>query len=354
MQQQHSTGVYDRIKNLTSPEEIERWREERRRRYPSKQNVALRQQIQEVRQQRGERLAQESKARFGQKADRRPELRTGAANQTSGNNERNGKEANVKSKKRRKRKGPGRDAAAADAAAKATEQIEPEVMNGTLHMFKGTAAMERYKRPRVKVVNALSGLLGAYGSDEEDDEESSEKMSSSSDDEAPSNAEPATVVEVVEPQECQSIVQSTSEQQSTMVVEEIVIESNANMDDDDPDNGPPEEDIVQRISTLPEIDDTPAALPTPTIGDAPKSQPVSNKRPQRSAATNSGTIAPKRSKPTSILDLSRRYRNQNTMLEKLLQKDIRHERNVLLQCVRYVVENRFFGVGQEQQTPKTE
>lgn len=32
------------------------------------------------------------------------------------------------------------------------------------------------------------------------------------------------------------------------------------------------------------------------------------------------------------------------MLEKLLQPEIRHERNVLLQCVRFTVQNNFFGV----------
>nr|XP_040037101.1 nuclear fragile X mental retardation-interacting protein 1 isoform X1 [Gasterosteus aculeatus aculeatus] len=33
-----------------------------------------------------------------------------------------------------------------------------------------------------------------------------------------------------------------------------------------------------------------------------------------------------------------------TLLEMLLASDIRHERNVLLQCVRYVVRNKFFGL----------
>lgn len=32
----------------------------------------------------------------------------------------------------------------------------------------------------------------------------------------------------------------------------------------------------------------------------------------------------------------------STLLEKLLHSEIRHERNVILQCVRYVVENKFF------------
>lgn len=35
---------------------------------------------------------------------------------------------------------------------------------------------------------------------------------------------------------------------------------------------------------------------------------------------------------------------RGTLLEKLLAKDIRHERNVILQCIRYTVNNNFFGV----------
>lgn len=36
------------------------------------------------------------------------------------------------------------------------------------------------------------------------------------------------------------------------------------------------------------------------------------------------------------------FRRKVTLLEKLLEPDIRHERNVILQCVRYVVQNNFF------------
>ncbi|XP_035005850.2 nuclear fragile X mental retardation-interacting protein 1 [Hippoglossus stenolepis] len=37
-------------------------------------------------------------------------------------------------------------------------------------------------------------------------------------------------------------------------------------------------------------------------------------------------------------------KRRSTLLEMLLAPDIRHERNVLLQCVRYVVRNHFFGL----------
>ena len=35
---------------------------------------------------------------------------------------------------------------------------------------------------------------------------------------------------------------------------------------------------------------------------------------------------------------------KSTLLEKLLAPEIRHERNVILQCLRHIVKNNFFGV----------
>ncbi|XP_077370535.1 FMR1-interacting protein NUFIP1 [Festucalex cinctus] len=43
-----------------------------------------------------------------------------------------------------------------------------------------------------------------------------------------------------------------------------------------------------------------------------------------------------------------------TLLEMLLAPDIRHERNVLLQCVRYVVRNDFFGLERKTQLHRTQ
>ncbi|XP_035482036.2 nuclear fragile X mental retardation-interacting protein 1 [Scophthalmus maximus] len=53
-----------------------------------------------------------------------------------------------------------------------------------------------------------------------------------------------------------------------------------------------------------------------------------------------------------------RYQNAEqkrraTLLEMLLAPDIRHERNVLLQCVRYVVRSKFFGLDSKSQIPST-
>lgn len=36
---QHSTGLFKKICKLNNPEEIDKWREERRKRYPTKTNI---------------------------------------------------------------------------------------------------------------------------------------------------------------------------------------------------------------------------------------------------------------------------------------------------------------------------
>jgi len=36
---------------------------------------------------------------------------------------------------------------------------------------------------------------------------------------------------------------------------------------------------------------------------------------------------------------------KSTLLEKLLAPEIRHERNVILQCLRHIVKRNFFDVG---------
>lgn len=58
-----------KIADLTTPEQIEKWREERRKRYPTTQNVILRQQLQEEKLKRGEKL-HDSRKRFGDNQQR--------------------------------------------------------------------------------------------------------------------------------------------------------------------------------------------------------------------------------------------------------------------------------------------
>ncbi|KAK4321004.1 hypothetical protein Pmani_008170 [Petrolisthes manimaculis] len=64
-------------------------------------------------------------------------------------------------------------------------------------------------------------------------------------------------------------------------------------------------------------------------------------RPQRNQDTKG-----KEKKPPVVPVFKRFRRRRKTLLEKLLMPDIIHERNVMLQCVKFIVENNFFDGGQ--------
>lgn len=108
------------------------------------------------------------------------------------------------------------------------------------------------------------------------------------------------------------------------------------------DNEAPEEQPIQRESG--ELEQTHEVIPGPT-----EIKPIEKQKKTTKTLTNDKNI-----KKRTVLDMTRRIRNQNTLLEKLLQKDIRHERNVLLQCVRYVVENNFFGIEKKTDEPNNQ
>lgn len=60
---QHSTGLYNKIKNLETPDDIAKWIKERKKNYPSKENIEKLKVQQKERTDRGEKL-REPKSRF--------------------------------------------------------------------------------------------------------------------------------------------------------------------------------------------------------------------------------------------------------------------------------------------------
>ncbi|KAB0798268.1 hypothetical protein PPYR_09261 [Photinus pyralis] len=62
---QHCTGLYDRIKNVSTPEDINKWITERKNRFPTKENIEKRYKMQEERLKRGERI-KHNRHRFDQ------------------------------------------------------------------------------------------------------------------------------------------------------------------------------------------------------------------------------------------------------------------------------------------------
>ncbi|XP_050077525.1 FMR1-interacting protein NUFIP1 [Anopheles maculipalpis] len=338
--QTHRDGAASKETSVgPSEEEIEQWKEERRKRYPTKQNVILRQNAQEARFTRGERI-EENKDRF-------PKWPSATNDESRENGPRRDNGPPTARRKRPK----GRKRPTIPVPSTVVEEYPGRIC------FKGTSTLKDYKDPPL---NGLT-MLGDYGSSSE----------SESDEEEPAD-------EVVE---------------SKLIVESEYVLSEGEIVGEVPSNGtnryldgstrPKTEVETQSICTSTENaankavevvseeivknESVPAGSSTSAIAgteveagpstNAPSSSAGKGSKQQNSKHGNNtfkGKGAIKRNRP--LLDYSKlRRSNQNTMLEKLLDSDIRHERNVLLQCVRHVIVNKFFGIGQvnEEKAPTT-
>lgn len=347
----HITGLYQTVKKVWTPEDIAAWRAERRKKYikiyeklikhkyiiivspcrfPTAANVELAKRAKEQRLKRGERL-EANKARFGKPEDRR---RT--CHQT------NSKDRPRQNKRLRKnvKKAPNKDAQQSQPApvVKESSPLEQPKSPARARKFCGTSKLANYQHVKQKAkreANALSSLLGIYGS--ESDEDTDEDQINENEEEKTNNSTPELTIE--NPMENQSTTDEASisiENKPTDVTEMSELEPEAMSSSDEA----PEEAPIERKSE-------PSPDPAPVESTIDENSEAADK-PIPSIESQKGAI--KRPMPKKrVLGLNykraRQMTKQNTMLSKLLEPDIRHERNVLLQCVRYVCEQNFFGIG---------
>lgn len=323
IQMQHSTGLYDRLKNLETPEDISKWREERKKRYPTKANIELRQQMQEERNKRGERLTN-STARFGRSSDRR----SGNNKSTEQNHPPDTKKGGKKKRRRPNKKNILKVERRENENGDNESVDKDSVSCNGMPRFCGTSQMKNYKyRKEVEPKNALSSLLGMYESDSNASEQGSDEEESSEETESET-----TILKSTEPSDNESAQEAniTEEEPTSHIAERnSVSESSIEEEPNDPEDLPFEEPILKQ-------EDASDFITATEVTEEAKSSKRKLKEMDKRI-----------SKRPTIMDLSKKYRNQNTMLEKLLQNNIRHERNVLLQCVRHVVKENFFGIGQK-------
>lgn len=366
---QHNTGLFQKIGTVETEEDIEKWREERRKRYPTKTNIELRQKAQEERLKRGERL-EKSKKRFGDVADRRPATQDMNQMKPDGQSKANQTQSNVKNtkKRHRKRQNKKKNEANGNSAGKVLGKADKEKASEEIGSFSGIARAEEATdvelpevgpetaKPEAVKTNALFAL-SMYASDSDSEASENEDQVNTSNQTKPlpeviqdqvhaedekihepnsdlvastSTEPPPATVSQVEPENSISPAIPCPEVRPDMIPPDTFESPMAN---DDSDDGGPEEQSIKYV--VPEGEVT---YPAERKSETHK---PNLKRP---GPSTDETVAPaaKKGSGFSLLDMSKRYRKQNTLLEKLLEKDIRHERNVLLQCVRYVVENSFF------------
>ncbi|NXW17888.1 NUFP1 protein, partial [Circaetus pectoralis] len=292
----HAPGA-KRIK-LDSPEEIARWREERKKNFPTLANIERKKAMQMQKEERGEVLTTqqfgkmkgmwkppENEGRLGQQGrqrrrQRRPFWKKFRNNGDNYNvhrtqNEANGPENGMCEKEHEKRR--------ALAAQPYVKDMDPLSLlaNSDVESDKDEAAAEDGRLgltvvPK-QVTSALSSLSANYGS--------------------ASDSEP--------------------------------------------------EEIPVKTATKAEKNQA-ALRNTPQTAYVPWSRNPNQKCPEYAGTTlrssNSNARPPRGPDSWGKKTLPLLPKRRPTLLEMLLAQDIRHERNVILQCVRYLIQNNMFGL----------
>lgn len=280
---------------------------------------------------RGERL-EANKARFGKPEDRR---RTRQQDNTKDRPRQKKKPRNNVKKTTKKDTHQSQPAPVENESS----PIKPPKSPASARKFCGTSKLANYQHVKQKVqteANALSSLLGMYGS--ESDEETDEDQTNDYEEEKTKNSMPEPTAEnPMEDQLTTDEVSISIESKPTDITE--VSEPEPEVASTSSDEAPEEVPIERKTE--------PSADPAP-VGSTTEGKSKAANKPIPS--TESQKEAIKRPMPKKrVLGLNykraRQMTKQNTMLSKLLEPDIRHERNVLLQCVRYVCEQNFFGIG---------
>lgn len=368
IQLQHLTGLYKRITFSYDPEEIQKWIAERKRRFPTAENIEKNRQQKEEMVKRGERIERERG--FGRNG--RGMRHMGGQNRHKRMRSHTYRHRNVHrrmTQERREKKPIG----------SSVKDYDPDSWRGKLPMFPGTGAFPEikvevtsegvdsyfsddewekdatceteFKEPAL-VSGALCALMGNYGSDVSDLEDNRESESAH---QLPmtnkilpsknSNISIETVVNHVDtdarkPEVAVTQIKIEPVEPSQVITDLTVHETNV-------DDIGPEEVKIQREP--------------PVIGTVPDKQPDVDKRNTGSsnrASHSKESVKNKFKKPVPTVRQPINHpmyrRKRLTLLEKLLSSEIRHERNVILQCVRYVVENNFFGVAPPEKEEDTQ
>lgn len=265
VKQQHESGLFEKLKNVDSPEDIAKWRAERRKNYPTRVNIELKQRAKEARKERGEKL-DEPKEKFNRNQNQKQQQ------QKSTKNRRN--------KQRKHGAGDRNKLKTSEESLQAQEEDTVHVNQG-IPMFRGTAGMWDDEKEEEKMdTNPLLKLIGMYGGSDE----------------------------------------SEAEEESVATTNVQSERGNEGSDKNQPVN-----DAKQKKMETEEDSKVDTSRKRKLVREEKEHVQLAAKKVTKSGL-NYGSL--RKAKP-------------NTLLFKLLQGEIRHERNVLLQAVRFVVENNF-------------
>ncbi|XP_076435394.1 FMR1-interacting protein NUFIP1-like [Babylonia areolata] len=325
---QHRTGVAKRIWSLDSPDAIRKWVEERKRNFPTKENIARKNKERAERRARGEVIENKRFGKMrgqgrGRRGHRGRGQYSGGHRWTPWNDEtledldleiQSQMDGNACSEGDRK----------TQSSSSKTDGMNKKGVNGKGDNSQEQSAPEPKAKKR-KLDDKDDDVVSVQGDsrdplslvvDREGDSDSTDSSEDSSDDssEDPSPSKPSG-------EGLASLMASYDNDSSSSSREDAVL---------------PDESAC--TSVAPEAS---------TDGAKQEESGELSALPPTTEVVVSTDFRPKGEEPAWIRHNKQRrdqkYRN-NVLLERLLANEIRHERNVLLQCVHYIVKNNFLGV----------
>ncbi|XP_055946581.1 FMR1-interacting protein NUFIP1-like isoform X1 [Argiope bruennichi] len=367
---QHETGYAEAINKLKDAEEIAKWRAERKRRFPTAENIRKRKAEQAEKEARGEVIETKD---FGKMKKPRLENRFNRRHNRTDRRKRQFNNTNVHFKNERLLSTPK----ATSNASLDSDSDSDEDSHIKIRQFPGLIYLKEnpvVQKPKEVVINnpeeidsgkPVQNELSSVADDNE------EEKVFNSDDEDPVEIpvdKSSPVVDVFSAKE-DSDDEPPCEIPSGKCIETVLLEtkeSDVHEINDDSDDEPPSElpsrkcietELLEsKESNTHEINDD-------SEGDSPIEMPVA-KVPLNEISNSDDLISKdkpsgKHSRDNAARSNRKFDRNQNkysnrqnvvdqtpvrksTLLEKLLADDIRHERNIIMQCVRYIVKNNFF------------
>ncbi|KAL6425944.1 hypothetical protein ACFW04_008921 [Cataglyphis niger] len=305
---QHRTGLYQRMKDLSIPENLEKWLMERKKRYPTEANINLRKAEELEKLQRGEIIKQNSNVHI-----------------------RTNKTVNVRQKKRRPRKRYG---------CENNNYVHIDELYRGLRPFPGTSVLQEGNKVCIdeegnKVCIDEEGnkvcIDEEVGLHEETDLYAKITGNISDEDDIPQTS---------------TTLEATNLPAISLPILPILV---ANYESESDDEAPAEvpvkrmkiEELQQDKITKNTIDEEISDIQK-CENDKLKSDKLNNEsqktvvkyQNEQKDEMNRILIDNKNNK------FLRRYHNK--LLEKLLSRSIQHERNLICQCIKYIIDNNFF------------
>ncbi|XP_005103615.1 nuclear fragile X mental retardation-interacting protein 1 [Aplysia californica] len=328
---QHRSGLAKKVYNLGSEEDVTKWREERRKNFPTVENVEKKKQIREERIARGEliEIKDFSKMRQGRGRGRGRQDGRGRGRGRGGrgrwrdfdqsgqnleSNQVDEGDAPDEVKVVRPPTDKCEDSSVAEKGAEAESAGVPSVETIVRSVFPSGHVDD-------KAAASILSLLAGYGdssSDTEDSDIESDRLTKDT------SAFPKNANKPGDP------VTQTSSSSSKDSPSEFSTSSFTSQ---------PCPRVAGKVSGLSQTEDVapPSVSSQPQPSAKDQSCPPQKRKAPEQSSHNAEPNA-KKARGTSRTQPQRKY----TLLEKLLAPDIRRERNKILQCVHYIVKNKFF------------